>query len=199
MNHATYEELLAGLDSVRESPNDEGVLRLIVRRPAVDAREVLEVGRLEPSEGLVGDTWRVRGSSRTDDGTPHPDLQLTLMNSRVIALLAGDRSRWPLAGDQLYVDLDLSASNVPAGTRLALGTAVVVVTDQPHTGCTKFAARFGVAAARLLASAEGRALNLRGINARVVRSGVVREGDVARKLGAVQDEGRSCAAPSSRP
>ena len=182
MSHLTEEELVAGLARVRESPQDMGVVQLIVRRPAVDAREVLEVGHLDTHEGLVGDTWAVRGSSRTEDGRAHPNMQLTLMNSRVIALLAGDQARWPLAGDQLYVDLDLSESNLPAGTHLELGTAVIAVTDQPHTGCKKFAARFGVAATRLVASAEGRRLNLRGINARVVRSGVVYAGDVVRKL-----------------
>ena len=190
MSQRTDEEIVAGLASVRESPKEEGAVQLIVRRPAVDAREVLEVGHLDTREGLVGDTWHTRGSSRSEDGSAHPDMQLTLMNSRVAALLAGARERWPLAGDQLYVDLDLSGENLPAGTHLTLGTAVIAVTHEPHTGCKKFAARFGVAAARLVASAEGRRLNLRGINARVVRSGTVRVGDVVRKLGAGEDERR---------
>jgi hypothetical protein len=191
MHHATEEELAAGMASIRESPKDGSVVRLVVRRPAVDAREVLDVGHLNPVDGLVGDTWRTRGSSRTEDGAAHPDMQLNVMNSRVVELLAGGRERWPLAGDQLYVDLDLSAANVPPGTHLALGTAVIVVTDQPHTGCKKFAARFGVAAAKLVASPEGRSLNLRGINARVVRAGAVRAGDAVRKVDAVVDASAS--------
>ena len=187
MNHLTDEELWSSLASLRASPKDDGIVHLIVRRPAIGAREELDVGHLDPNEGLVGDTWRIRGSSRTEDGTSHPDMQLNIMNSRVIALLAGNRERWSLAGDQLYIDLDLSASNVPAGTLLEVGTAVIAVTDQPHTGCKKFADRFGVEAVKFVSSREGRELNLRGINARVVRSGVVHVGDVVRKLGAIDD------------
>ena len=104
------------------------------------------------------------------------------MSSRAAALVAGDRERWPLAGDQLYVDLDLSDENLPPGTRLALGSAVLEVTDEPHTGCKKFTARFGLDAMVFVNSPVGRALNLRGINARVVESGTVRVGDAVTKL-----------------
>ena len=183
MNHVTKEVLAAGLASILESPKDEGVLNLIVRRPAIDAREVLQLGHLDLVSGLVGDTWRTRGSSRTDDGTSHPDMQLNLMNSRVISLLAGPMERWPLAGDQLYVDFDLSGANLPAWTHLAIGTAVIAVTDQPHTGCKKFGARFGLDAMAFISSPEGRSWNLRGINARVIRPGVIRVGDIMRKIG----------------
>ena len=182
VTHRTPEELEAGLDHVRASPRDEGALRLIVRRPAVGEREVLDEAELDPVEGVVGDNWRTRGSSRTPDGSAHPDMQVTVMNARVVELVAGSPERWPLAGDQLYVDLDLSAANLPPGTRLALGSAVVEVTDQPHTGCGKFVERFGVEAMRFVNSPLGRRLHLRGINARVVRPGVVRAGDVVRKL-----------------
>ena len=155
---------------------------MIVRRPAVNARELLEAASLDVVQGLVGDTWQDRASSRTPDGSPHPDMQLTLMGVRTISLLAGARERWPLAGDQLFVDLDLSAANLPAGTRLAVGTAVIEVTAQPHTGCGKFVERFGVDAMKFVNSPEGRALNLRGINAKVVEGGMVRVGDSVRKL-----------------
>ena len=155
---------------------------MIVRRPAVNARELLKAASLDVAQGLVGDTWQDRASSRTPDGSPHPDMQLTLMGVRTISLLAGERERWPLAGDQLFVDLDLSAANLPAGTRLAVGTAVIEVTAQPHTGCGKFVERFGVDAMKFVNSPEGRALNLRGINAKVVEGGMVRVGDSVRKL-----------------
>ena len=178
----SMEALEAGLASIRLSPRDEGLLRLIVRRPAVDAREVLASGELSLKEGLVGDTWRLRGSSRSGDGRPHPDMQLNIMNARAVALVAQRDDRWPLAGDQLYVDLDLSGENLPPTTRLAIGAAVVEVTDQPHTGCGKFVARFGLDAMKLVNSPVGRALNLRGINARVVEPGTIRVGDVVRKL-----------------
>ncbi|PYS79308.1 MAG: MOSC domain-containing protein [Acidobacteria bacterium] len=182
VKHLTLKELEAGLGEIRRSPKDEGVLELIVRRPAFDEREVLEAGELNLAEGLVGDGWRMRGSSRMPDGSPHPDMQLNIMNSRVIALVAQGKDRWPLAGDQLFLDMDLSEENLPAGTRLALGSAVVEVTAQPHTGCKKFVARFGPDAMKFVNSPVGRRLNLRGINAKVVRPGVVRVGDVVKKI-----------------
>ena len=128
--HLTMAELEAGLDTIRQSPKDEGVIALIVRRPQINAREVLEEGELDPVEGLVGDSWRGRRSTRTHDGSAHPDMQLNIMNARVIALLAREKDRWPLAGDQLFIDMDVSLENLPPGTRLALGSAVIEVTDQ---------------------------------------------------------------------
>jgi hypothetical protein len=181
MSYRTPEELRAGLAEIVSAPKDDGRLELIVRRPAVDEREVLEVGELSLDEGLVGDTWSQRGSRRTDDGSAHPDMQLNIMNARVIALLAPDPDRRPLAGDQLYVDLDLSEENLPAGTRLAIGDAVIEVTDQPHTGCAKFSSRFGPDALRFVNAKENRHLHLRGINARVVQPGTIRRGDAVRK------------------
>ncbi len=181
VRHLTKDELEAGLDQIRAAPANEGVLELIVRRPAVDAREVVEIGELDPAHGLVGDTWSIRGSRRTTNGTSHADTQLNIMGSRAAALVAQSRDRWALAGDQLYIDLDLSGSNLPAGTRLSLGSAVIEITDQPHTGCAKFVSRFGPEAMKLVNSPIGRELNLRGVNARVVQPGTIRVGDVARK------------------
>jgi hypothetical protein len=178
----SVDRFLAGLDEVRRSPVDTGTVELIVRRPAVDEREVVEAAALDLEEGLVGDNWRARGSGGTDDGSAHPGMQLTLMNSRLAALVAGERERWPLAGDQLYVDLDLSEENLPPGTRLAIGTAVIEITEIPHTGCAKFSKRFGGDATRFINSAEGRSLHLRGVNAAVVEPGLVRTGDAVRKL-----------------
>jgi hypothetical protein len=159
------------------------VLELIVRRPKVDGREILQEAQLDVAEGLVGDTWRMRSSQRTFDGSAHPDMQLNIMNARAAALVAGEKHRWPLAGDQLYIDMDLSTANLPPGTRLALGTAVIQVTDQPHTGCGKFVARFGVDAMKFVNSLPGRELCLRGINAKVVQPGTIRVGDAVTKLG----------------
>lgn len=180
--HLTAAELEAGLAHVRLSPRDGGVLELIVRRPRIEEREILEEGELDLRVGLVGDSWSVRTSSRTADGSPHPDMQLNVMNARAIALVAGERARWPLAGDQLYLDLDLSAENLPPGSRLALGSAILEVTAQPHTGCQKFVDRFGLDAVKFVNSPAGRELRLRGLNAKVIEPGTIRVGDVARKL-----------------
>jgi len=182
MKQLTTRELEAGLEEIARSPKDQGVLEMIVRRPQVGEREILEEGRLDLVDGLVGDSWKNRKSRRTADGTPHPDMQLNLMNSRVVALVSQDRSRWHLAGDQLFVDFDLSAANVPIGTKLAIGSAVIEVTAQPHTGCGKFVERFGLDAMKFVNSPEREHLHLRGINARVVRAGVMRVGDTISKL-----------------
>lgn len=183
-NHVSLAEIEAGLDHVRRSPRTGGRLELVVRRPAVDRREVLAEGDLDLAEGLVGDTWNQRSSKRTPDGAPHPDMQLNVINSRFAQLIAGSRERWPLAGDQLYLDLDLSEQALPAGTRLALGSAVIEVTAQPHTGCAKFAARFGRDAHKIVYTPDGRALRLRGLNAKVVVPGRIRPGDVVQVLAA---------------
>jgi hypothetical protein len=180
--HLTMEELEAGFDYILQSPKNEGVLKLIARRPRDDERETLEAGQLNLRSGLEGDNWSTRGSSSTTDGTANPDMQLTLMNSRVIALVAGDKDRWPLAGDQLYVDLDLSAENMPPGTRLAVGAAVVEVSAQPHTGCSKFIARFGLDAQKFVNSPARKQLHLRGINAKVIQLGTTHVGDIVRKI-----------------
>lgn len=180
--HQTPGLLEAGLDYIRQSPTDDGVLRLIVRRPAVDHRDVLDTGELDPVVGLVGDNWSTRGSSSTRDGSANPDGQLTVMNYRCAVLVAGSSERVPLAGDQLFVDLDLSEARLPAGSRLAIGETVVEITAKPHRGCEKFAARYGVAALRFVNIGAGRELNLRGRNARVVVGGTIRQGDRVRRL-----------------
>jgi len=178
--HATPSELDQGLATVRAAPRGEGVLELIVVRPSMDERSVLEEAELDLELGVVGDHWLVRGRS---GGRPaNPEAQVTVMSSRAAALVAGERERWPLAGDQFYVDLDLSNEQLPAGTRLAIGTAALEVTAAPHTGCKKFTARFGLDAMMFVNSPEGRALNLRGINTRVVEPGIVRVGDAVRQL-----------------
>src|SRR5882757_7172601 len=180
IKHLTMDELEAGLDEIRSAPEDEGVLLLIVRRPRIEEREVLEVAELHLEEGLVGDSWSRRRSSRTADGSPHRDMQINVINARVAALVAQDKARWQLAGDQLYLDMDLSEANLPAGTQLEIGSAVIEVTPPPHTGCTKFVARFGLEAMKFVNSAVGRELHLRGINAKVVQPGMIRLGDAAR-------------------
>jgi MOSC domain-containing protein YiiM len=182
MTHLRTEQLEAGLEAIRQSPRDGGAVRLIVRRPAIEAREVPDVCELDTLVGLVGDNWKARGSRHSPDGAALPDSQLTLMNARAAQLVAQSVERWPLAGDQLYVDLDLSSTNLPPGTRLAIGTAVVEITATPHTGCNKFVERFGRDAMKFVNAPAGRALNLRGIYARVVRNGTVRVGDLATKV-----------------
>ena len=176
------DELEAGLPEILASPKDDGVVSMIVRRPDTDQREVLDSGELDVDEGLVGDNWRSRGSRKTADGSAHPEMQLNLMNARVISLVARTRERWALAGDQFFVDLDLGKENLPAGTRLAMGSAIIEVTAVPHLGCKKFTARFGMEAMKFVNSRRGKELCFRGINAKVVQSGRVSIGDTIRRL-----------------
>ena len=181
--HRTPEELQAFLPQLLAAPRDVGTLELVVRRPGLGEREVLDEGELDLEVGLVGDSWVQRGSSKTGDGGPHPDMQLNVMSARMVSFLAGDPERRPLAGDQLYLDLDLSHDNLPAGSRLTIGDpavrgAVIEVTEPPHTGCAKFVERFGAEAMRFVNGEVGRPMRLRGLNARVVVAGRVRPGDL---------------------
>jgi hypothetical protein len=181
VQHLTTDQLDAGLAHIAASPSDVGTIEMIVRRPDVDEREVLEECELVVGSGLTGDNYLDRGSPATDDGSAHPEAQLNLMNSRAVDLVAaGDRGRWALAGDQFFVDLDLSVDNLPVGTRLALGTAVIEVAAKPHNGCAKFAARFGQDAARWVNRDKHQ--RRRGLNAMVVGAGTVRQGDTITKL-----------------
>jgi hypothetical protein len=178
--HRTASELSSLLPELDTAPRDAGTLRAVVRRPGPGQREVLEVGHLDVTEGLVGDTWAQRGSRRTPDGSAHPDMQLNLMNHRLVEFLAQEPEREQLAGDQMFVDLDLSHDNLPAWSELHIGGpegAVIVVTDQPHTGCGKFIARFGKEALAFVSGPEGTRRRLRGLCAKVVRPGPVRPGD----------------------
>ena len=167
-------DLEAGLDHIRQSPKDGGTLELIVRRPSVGKREVLEHGELDTAVGLVGDSWKDR--DRVD-----PDAQLNVMNARISALLAADEATRALAGDQLYLDIDLSDDNLPAGSRLQVGEAIIEITPKPHTGCAKFAERFGPEATRFVNTGEGKRLHLRGVCAKVIQGGTIHRGDAVTK------------------
>lgn len=180
--HLSTEQLEQGVDHILASPKDAGELQLIVARPQVDERETPRAARLDVEQGLIGDNWQARGSRHMPDGVADPEMQLNIMNTRVVDQVAGSRDRWPLAGDQLFVDMDLSGENLPAGTQVAIGDAIIEVTEPPHTGCKKFAARFGVDAMVFVNSGRGKELSFRGICAKVVQSGDISVGDIARKL-----------------
>ncbi len=185
LKHLTLQDLEAGFAPVAQCPKDQGELKLIVRRPRDGEREVLHEGHLDLGVGLIGDNWKTRGSSKTPDGSAHPDKQITITNVRMIALVARERERWQLSGDQLFIDLDLSASNLAPGTRLAIGSAVVEITSPPHNGCKKFAARFGDDAVKFMALPGKKEMHLRGVNAKVVQAGVIRVGDPVTKIRAI--------------
>ena len=182
VGYLTARELEEGLEHIRQSPRDKGTLKMIVRRPREDDREILGRGQLSLTEGLIGDNCKARGSKHTPDGLAHLYAQITIMNARCAALLAQQEERWALAGDQLYVDFDLSEENIPPGTQLGIGSAILEVSAEPHSGCKKFSARFGVEAMKFVNSPDGKRLHLRGINARVVQAGTIRVGDKIRKL-----------------
>ena len=178
--HLSPADLEVGMGAVRTSPRDTGVVELIVIRPGIDERIVLPEVEVDAEGGLAGDSWRERGSRNTEDGSADPGEQVTVMNSRFARLISATEDRVPLAGDQLYMDLDLSWGNLPTGTLLEFPAVTLQVTDVPHTGCAKFRARFGMDALRLTNTTEGKDLRLRGINTTVVRAGMLRSGESAR-------------------
>jgi hypothetical protein len=180
--HFSAAELERGVEHILAAPKDGGELKLIVQRPQIDQRNIPQQARLDVEQGLVGDNWLARGSRHMPDGAADPEMQLNIMNTRVVDAVAGAEDRWALAGDQLFIDMDLSPVNLPPGTQLQLGAAIIEITEPPHTGCKKFAARFGVDAMVFVNSGRGKALNFRGICAKVVTSGEIRVGDTARKL-----------------
>ena len=181
--HRTKEELEAGLPRILESPQDDGVLECIVIRPAHGERESLESCEISLARGVHGDHWAKGCWKSTEDGKPHPDVQICFMNARCIELIAGPRDNWPPAGDNLFVDLDLRPENMPPGTRLGIGTAIIEITDTPHNGCASFVERYGKAAAVFVNAAKGKAMRLRGIYGRVVQDGRIGVGDRIRKVG----------------
>jgi hypothetical protein len=170
------------LHHIRSAPREPGRLELIVARPAEDDRVIMTEGTLDPATGLAGDRWIRHRSRSTPDGSADPAVQLTLISTRVLAAIEPDQARWPLAGDQLYVDFDLSVEHLPAGARVAIGEVEVEVSAQPHTGCSKFSARFGSDALRWINNPTGRELRMRGANCRIIRGGTVRVGDSVSKV-----------------
>jgi hypothetical protein len=177
----TFQQLMDAWANLEPSPTKSGTIEMIVRRPAVDEREHLQSCELSTDVGVVGDNWQARGSASTSDGSANPEAQITLMNSRIAQLIAQDQSRWDLAGDQFFVDFDLSMHNLPTGTQINIGTAILEISETPHTGCDKFARRYGAHARKFVMTDEGKQARLRGVNARVIQGGTVQQGDVIEK------------------
>ena len=182
VSHLSLDQLNDGLSGIRQSPVDNGVLKAIVIRPATNERVSLTECEVSPELGVHGDNWAKGCWMSLPDGRPHPDVQIAIMNARTISLIAEDRDRWQLAGDNLYVDLDLSGENLPCGQRLSIGSAILEITDIAHNGCKKFVQRFGDDAVKFVNSELGKKLHLRGIYAKVVKAGVVCVGDAVKKL-----------------
>ena len=175
--HLTKEELQAGLPHILASPQDDGVLEGIVIRPEKGQRQELESCEISLQGGTHGDHWAKGCWMSTEDGKPHPDVQICIMNARCIDLIAQERERWALAGDNLLIDLDLRPETLPPGQRLRIGSAIIEITDVPHNGCAAFVERYGRAAVVFVNGPKGKALRLRGVYARVVQDGRVSVGD----------------------
>lgn len=175
-------ELELGIDEIKASPKDNGVLEMIVRRPETETRKIIQAGVISAENGLEGDNWKARGSSAMPDGSADPEAQITLMNSRVIQLLSGDKENWQWAGDQLFVDMDLSIENLPPHSRIQVGSAILEISAKPHTGCKKFSSRFGVEALAFISTPLGKALRMRGVNAKVIQAGQIKVGDTVKKI-----------------
>ena len=181
INHLDTNELEAGINYILDAPDDKGLVCMIVSRPEIGIRKILKNASLDTNEGLIGDNWKDRGSSSTPDKSANSETQITVMNSRVIELIAHSDDRWKLAGDQLFIDMDMSRSNLPPGSKLKVGSAVIEVSEKPHTGCQKFSQRFGLDALKFISTPMGREQCFRGINARVMKSGIVTVGDIVIK------------------
>ncbi len=182
-DHLTRAELQAGLPHILASPADDGVLEAIVVRPASGLREEPQSCDISAAGGVRGDHWAQGCWLSTDDGDPHPDVQICIMNARCIAHIAGSRERWALAGDNLFVDFDIRPENLPPGQRLRIGTAVIEITAVKHAACKSFVERYGQSAAVFVNARKGMSLRLRGVYARVIEDGRVTVGDRVVKVG----------------
>ena len=182
--HRDSKTLNDQMSQIMAAPKDGGVVDLIVARPESDERQILETAELDVDDGLIGDNWKARGNRHTPDGRANKETQLTLMNSRVANAITDTKSEWALAGDQIYIDMDLSVQNLPAGTHLRVGTATIRISEQPHTGCKKFVERFGADALRFVNTGPGAEARFRGLNAQIIESGTVRHGDKVIRIGA---------------
>lgn len=182
VRHLSLDELNRSLPEIAQSPKDQGTLKAIVIRPVTDERVSLTQCDISPELGVHGDNWAKGCWLELPDGSPHPDVQIAMMNSRVIDLLAQDQERWPLAGDQLFVDLDLSDANLSPGQQLSIGSAMIEITAVPHKGCLKFVDRFGTDSVKFVNSDEGKKLRLRGIYAKIVKAGTIHVGDELKKM-----------------
>lgn len=178
----TIEEIESRLENIKQSPKDAGVIVLLVCRPATDERQIITKAKLELQNGLEGDNWKTRGSKSTPDKSADPEAQITLMNSRVIDLLTEHQNDWQLAGDQIFVDFDLSLDHLPPHSKIQVGSAILEISAKPHTGCKKFSDRFGIQALEFISTPQGKSLRMRGVNARVIQAGEIHVGDVVRKV-----------------
>ncbi len=181
--HRTMEELKAGLPDIVASPADNGSLAAIVVRPDYGMRLDVQSRKISLAGGVEGDRWATACWRTLPDGSSNPDVQVCIMNSRCISLIAGEREAWPMAGDNLFIDMDLSPGNIAPGQKLAVGETIIEITDIPHTGCQKFIDRYGRHACVFVNTGEGKKLKLRGIYAQVVKDGTVNVGDRVTKIG----------------
>lgn len=180
--HVTAEQLAAGIAELCDSPREQGRVDLVVVRPMQGKRQCLERVLISLEAGVVGDRWLTTSWKKLANGSAHPAVQVTLMNARCIRLIAGEPTNWAIAGDNLFVDLDLSRENLPTGARLKIGECILQITSVAHNGCWKFKDRFGEAAVKFVNSPEGKKLRLRGVHARVVQGGEVAVGDCIERL-----------------
>ncbi|MBA4054374.1 MAG: MOSC domain-containing protein [Marivirga sp.] len=182
IEHPDLDTLETGLEGLQNSPKDDGSLEMIVVRPEKKHRATLLECELTLKRGVEGDHWAKGCWKSLPDGSPDPDVQITIMNSRCLELISASRSRWPLAGDNLIVDMDLSIHNLQPGQKLSIGSAVLEITSVPHTGCNHFKERFGIDSLKFISSKRGKELRLRGIYARVIKDGQIKVGDRLKKV-----------------
>ena len=178
MTHPSTEDLEARLAWLADAPKDGGAITGIVIRPRTNERVLLSECKVSPELGVHGDNW----ASGSHGETPNPSAQITIMNTRMIELLADEKERQALAGDQFFADMDLSKTNLKVGQQLRIGTAVLEIMSKPHLGCVKFSNRFGADALKFVNSEAGTEMRLRGVYASVISSGSIEVGNAIEKI-----------------
>jgi len=180
---ATKEDLMAALPHVLAAPRDTGPVSMLCLRPAIGQRTFPDRITMTRNQGIPGERWLTTPWLRLPDGAPEPAIQVSILPVRVMNLVWRDRTATPHPGDPIVADLDMSEANLPEGTLLQAGSAVLRVSSVWNDACVKWKVRYGVAAKDWIVAPGHKELRLRGVLCSVETDGEFCLGDVIRVLG----------------
>ena len=177
-------QLDQALPDVMAAPKDRAAIGMLCLRPERNQRKFVDQIEVSPQKGIAGERWLESPWLTTPEGAPHPGIQISILQQRVLDLVWQDRENTPHPGDTFVVDMDLSHDNLPVGQLLSVGTAILKVSDVFNDGCVKWKARYGAAAKDWIVADDHPKLRLRGVLCSVERAGLLKAGDFLTKIAA---------------